>query len=428
MKNASRCGIFLAILFTAALSVLTPYITEAAAGDLDVSFSGDGKQTVKFGTGWTAIHDVLSHNGKVIAVGVHENSNNTGSIAIARLNSNGSLDPTFGVNGKVLVNIARAGYAEPLAAIIQDSKILVAGNFMFPNNYNAILLARFVRNGALDSTFGSNGIVLMSQPYEAMASDIALQSDGKIVVSISSIDDSYYRVARFDGNGTLDTTFGLNGIAELNYSSSIASCRSVAIQADGKIIVGGDVNVNGYVFVSLARFNIDGGLDLSFGSNGYIIFDPLVGNEYCSDIAIEAQGKIVLAGTTSAGLNKDFLISRFNFDGSVDTSFGVNGTVVVNFQNFDDQGGKALLETNGRIIVSGSSFKVANATDVSFAAVRLLNDGVLDSSFGVGGKVITDFSDGQDFCYGARIQSDGKLVLAGTMKFQLFAIARYLTQ
>jgi uncharacterized delta-60 repeat protein len=418
-----KITILLAVLFT-----LTFYLVEAAPGDLDLSFSDDGKQFTGFGPGGHVSNAILVQpDGKIVAIGRYGDPSTTPArIAIVRYHSNGLIDLTFGQAGKILINNQ---YNHPTSAVLHGSNFLVAGIYSDIIMGTSMFLMSLQPNGTLDPAFGNGGIALLTVPYTTAAWDVAVQSDGKIVVPLQVFGlNASIKVARFHANGSVDTGFGTNGVASLDVPGQSEYSITVAIQGDGKIVVGGRVINNGNNTIVVSRFNMDGSVDSAFGTNGSTIFNPYLGLEHSSDIAIQSDGKIVLVGggTSYVGYGRNFLIARFNSTGLLDTTFASIGYRGVDFHGYDDYATTVLIES-GKMIVIGISSKDNNGQDRTFALVRLLSSGNLDSSFGTSGKVVTDLSTGIDDCSGGVTQPDGKVVVIGTREYNRFAVTRYLT-
>ncbi|MEA3341390.1 MAG: hypothetical protein U9R15_15605 [Chloroflexota bacterium] len=454
LSLSTRLGPML-LLATAALGAVLVIVALAAPGDPDPGFGSDGKVTTDFNTdvdSGRAI--VVQSDGKIVVAGyAHDGGSGFGhgtDFALARYNSDGSLDTSFGAGGLVTTGIGThtVGYGndEGHGMVIQpDGKIIVAGFANFGNSGNSdyrIVMARYTTTGALDSGFGTDGIVVTTKIFSStdnLGRAVALQTDGKIVVAgnalftttVGGIHDDF-AVVRYDTDGSRDNSFGAGGAVVTNFGGS-SSAHAVAIQPDGKIVAAGsawDGVVNDYVF-ALARYSgIDGNLDPTFGAGGLItttfgLYDSI------NDIAIQPDGKIVAVGETkTAELGEyDFAVARYNTDGSLDTGFGAGGIVTTTFGvDIRDEARGVVILQNGKIVVAGSS-GAATAVD-NFALACYNSDGSLDTTFGTGGITTTTIVAGENRGYAIATQSDGQLVVAGeclkagsgTLDF---AVARY---
>jgi len=280
-------------------------------------------------------------------------------------------------------------------------------------------VARFNTDGTLDTAFGAGGIAAL--PLNGAL--LALQPDGKIVVTGQGSGTSSTSLARLNSNGQLDPTFGQGGLAPLQTFGSDA----IALQSDGRILVasGSLFGVTG----SLARYNKDGSVDKTFGISGQVasIASP-------SALAVQSDGKIVAAGAdtskvSATGNSTGFGLVRFNPDGSIDTTFGTRGGAITGFPNTTLTAAFAVtLQTNGDVVAAGQAGN-NNPPAESFALARYVASGKLDSTFGTGGRVTTGFgSNANAFITSIVLQSDGKIVVAGTNGGTRLEVARYLGQ
>ncbi len=269
----------------------------------------------------------------------------------------------------------------------------------------------------LDTSFNGNGKVTTDfDGLHDYGNDVAIQADGKIVV-VGSASTDQGLIARYNQNGTLDTTFNGTG-KRIIPSNRINDVFVVAIQADGKIIVGGNV-MNSERMV-LARYNVNGSIDTTFSGDGFItIFFEL--SSTLSDLAIQPDGKIVAVGYSRRNDNSvDWVTARINADGTLDTSFGDGGKVFTDFSQSSYARAVSVLPS-GRILIAGSG-------GADFALAQYTANGSPVISFGTGGKVTTDFYSAPDRINDIKVQPDGKIVAAG-YAFQSvgynFALARY---
>ena len=297
------------------------------------------------------------------------------------------LDRSFGGDGTVTTAIG-SGHENVRAVAIQaDGKIVVAGYSHNGTDYD-FAVVRYTAAGALDASFGSNGTVTTAiGSSDAHIHGMALQPDGKIVVvghsHAESGDDM--AVARYNPDGTLDASFGSNGTVTTAIGSGYAYGFAAAVQAaDGKIVVAGTGSGGTNYDMAVARYNPDGTLDASFGSNGTVTTAIGASNDQGQAMALQPDGKIVVAGYSFIGTSEDFAVVRYNPDGSLDASFGSNGTVTTAIGSGEDRGYAVAIQADGKIVVTGRSH---NGTDYDFAAARYNPDGSLDASFGNGGTV-----------------------------------------
>jgi uncharacterized delta-60 repeat protein len=277
-------------------------------------------------------------------------------------------------------------------------------------------------SGSLDSSFDSDGkVITVFGASNESANSIAIQGDGKIVVAGASNNgaNNEFAVARYNTNGSLDSSYDSDGKVTTTIGSN-AEAYSVAIQSDGKIVVAGNTNIGGRDTIAVARYNTDGSLDSSFDSDGKVT--TTIGEaDYATSVVVQSDGKIVVAGSSATGGNSDFALIRYNSDGSLDSSFDPAITPIGSSSDF---GNSVAIQSDGKIVVAGSS---NNGSDNEFAVARYNTDGSLDSSFDSDGKVTTAIGSG-DFAFSAAIQSDGKIVVVGSSNNGSdddFAILRY---
>lgn len=331
----------------------------------------------------------------------------------------GSLDLSFDSDGIAMAGISATNRGRALV-IQTDGKIVLAG-YSYVSSYEFALI-RVNTNGSLDNSFSIDGKQTTDiSAYDDYATCMALQGDGKILVAGYAQGLSDFEMTRYNIDGSLDNTFDGDGKVTTTIGSVYpAICNSIAIQSDGKIILAGSFNLG----LAIVRYNTDGSLDNTFDSDGIeSIYFPFVG--VVNSIAVQPDGKILLAGYTYSGSNNNFAIVRINIDGSLDNTFDGDGKATTDFFGFDDKGYSMKLQSDGKILVSG--FASTSASVIDFALVRYNSDGSLDNSFDLDGKVVTDFAGSQDYCYSMALQSDGKITMAGSVVSSIteFGIIRY---
>lgn len=329
-------------------------------------------------------------------------------------NPTGSLDTSFGTGGKVGTNIAGSqdyGYAQ---ALQPDGKIVVAG-VASNGSDDDFALTRYNTNGTLDTSFNGTGKVTtaFSSGSSDIAYSVAVQPDGKIVAAGSTFSgsNSDFALARYNANGTPDTSFNLTGIVTTDLGFADDYVQSVAIQPDGKIVAAG-YRFDGTNFeVAVARYNASGSLDTSFNGTGMVVTAVGSGDIRATSVLIQSNGRLVAAGFAWDGVSDyDLALVRYNADGSIDTSFGVSGIVTTDVATSQDYGFAAALQPDGKIVVAGSA---SVSLDVNFVAARYNSNGSLDTSFNGTGMVTTAILAASDQANGVAIQPDGKIVAAG---------------
>ncbi|WP_412074859.1 calcium-binding protein [Streptomyces xanthophaeus] len=279
--------------------------------------------------------------------------------------------------------------------------------------------------GDLDPSFGPDGRVTTAFPGYAEGHDIARQADGRLVVA--GLSEGGFALARYDTDGGLDPTFSGDGMVTSDFGGGSHTGNAVAIQpSDGKIVVAGTTEViaeegGGCCFFSVARYNTDGSLDTGFGEGGLVRVDEFGGSADGADVAVQSDGKIIAAGKGGGG---GFALVRLDTEGNLDPSLGGDGAVVAGFTptSPQDAGGIArgmALQPDGKIVSVG--YVGNTAFDIGVA--RYLPDGSLDTTFSGDGMVTADFG-GTEFGHAVAVQTDGKIVAAGSGGFGL-ALLRY---
>ncbi|MBN4005233.1 DUF4347 domain-containing protein [Nostoc sp. LPT] len=327
----------------------------------------------------------------------------------------GNLDSTFGVGGKVITDIGGSDTAHAIA-IQADGKIVVVGETYYYNGDFAV--ARYNPDGSLDSSFGNSGKAIADFANQSdRAYSVAIQSDGKILISgiIYNGNQTDAGLVRYNSNGTLDTSFGNGGKVVTNFEGKNEWIKSIAVHSDGKIIVGGYLNPNDGSLnndFALIRYNSDGSLDTSFGNGGRVITSMSNGQDGIASIVIQPDGRVVVTGSVmNTNGSNSFILARYNSNGSIDTNFGSNGKVITDFPGTDDFGNSVALQSDGKIVVAGSTGNIG--ADGDFALARYNSNGTLDTNFGNGGKVVTDLGSSIDVGQSLAILQNGKIVVSG---------------
>ncbi len=391
-------------------------VLNAQDGTLDVSFDSDGKVNTSINLYDNGTSVAIQDDRKIIVAGFTNQA--TTDICLTRYNTDGSLDNSFGVNGIVITDVDSSSNFAQSIAIQPDNKIVVAGYTFNSATGNDFLVLRYNSDGSLDSTFNSTGFVVTAiDSLQDYAQSIIVQPDGKIVVAghtLAYIDYNlyyyYYDIAivRYNSDGSLDNTFGTNGIVTTTISaSSTESVSDVAIQADGKIVITGSSQTGFESDFATVRYNADGSLDNSFGSNG-IVTTSIDSIDISNGLSIQTDGKIVIVGTSFQNINPAFTILRYNTDGSLDNSFDGDGIVTTQIDSLSVPNSVFTI-TDQKIIVAGYT---NNGNETDFALARYNNNGSLDSTFHYDGIVRTDFGSTNDIAYDAASMLYGKRIVA----------------
>ncbi len=423
--TSSFAGLFVILL------TIAPSIISAAGSHLDYTFSDNGKVQTNFGPPGFPNNDTISSmaiqsNGKIVVAG--RTSSNNGDFALARYNTDGTLDTTFGNgDGKVTTDFfGNSDYANAIA-IQSDGKIVVVGTIGAviggTNLVPSFGIARYNTDGSLDTTFSGNGKVwynFSGGTDEANAVDI--QGNGKIVVAgVLNGTPTRWGVARLNADGALDTTYGNGGHTAIIFANT-ATAYDVAVQQNGKILISGTAipgdNVSRF---TLIRQNSDGTLDTTFNGDGSV-FTSFGGNaNQGRRFKLMSDGRIVLTGYVSVNNTQHCGVVRYNSDGSLDTSFAGTGKAVGPVGGCAD----VAVDPNNDVFAVGSSAE----SPVRLLLAHFTPGGALDPTFGTGGVVKTAFGSPS---YGTAVKiSSGKILAAGytstlVSPFDLnFAVARY---
>jgi uncharacterized delta-60 repeat protein len=408
----------------------------AVAGRLDSTFGGDGKVTTGVTAGDAAAADILVQpDGKIVAAG---SSDPTGSgverFTLVRYLTDGTLDPAFG-GGMVRTSFGEKSAGVQGVALQPDGKIVAAGTAeILPSETSRFAIARYTTEGVLDPSFGEDGKVttrFFGAGSVAEADAVAVQVDGKIVAAGSAFDASgsierRFAIARYMPDGTLDPTFSRNGKLHMflpfGCSGLGSGITDIAIQPDGKIVVAGSHSI----CFALARYLSDGTLDDSFGRGDGIAEIPFLASGFdvsaASALALQPDGKVLAAGVAAIEFGREcrFAMIRLRADGVLNRTFGGgDGRVLTRFATHCALATDVALQPDGRIVTVGGALSLAHFRG-RFAVARHLPDGTLDRTFSRNGKLTTGFagtSAGGPGCFyqGVALQADGRIVAAGTV-------------
>ncbi len=346
----------------------------------------------------------LQQDGKILTTGY-----GTG-MRTMRFKTDGKPDSSFATNGMFTYNIFSFDGFGSKTSVLPDSNILVAGT-IGSNNFGVLKLKP---NGTLDSSFGNNGLA-MQFGGDYGVSGITIQSNGCIIVAGTA--GLNYAMVRFLPNGTPDSSFGNNGRVATYGGTYSVQCNAIALQADGKILLTGRGWYNGDVAFMTIRYKINGDIDSSFGIDGRAYWQP--GTAAAHDIKIQSNGKILLSGGAYSIAYPDGaeVAMRLNTDGSLDTSFNHTGHLIVSHDGYSPLiyvfGCRMVLMTDGRILLGGVVEDSTFNTIKHASLWRCLPNGKIDSGFCINGSQVLDFSLPGSGINGLTIQPDGKILTAG---------------
>lgn len=422
-----------------ALAILLCVATQAAAkaGDLDSTFASKG---IFAATLLEANAVAIQKDGKIVVAGVGVDNGDT----LIRLNTDGTLDSSFGSGGSANFTPQQISFGFFALSIQSEGKIIAAADGALNGREAVMQVARVNADGSLDNSFGNGGFT-SAIAFPLQSGNLALQADGKILVAagLDNPNGTPSEMARFTANGQTDTTFGGGaGVINLAYPGP----TQIAVEASGKILVAAGLPAR-LVFQaqpaahpgSITRYNANGTVDKTFGSAGTV-----ASVASASALVLQSDGKIVVAGSLTSKLNAPatsndigFGIVRYSSNGAVDKTFGHGGVAIVDFGgNAPVSGAFALaIQSNGDLVAAGAAGGTLfqNKTVSAFGLTRFTSAGQLDTSFGSKGIVMTTVATGQySWVANLAIQSDGKIVAAGTSQFNTANsnayVARYLGQ
>lgn len=332
-------------------------------GTLDTSFGNGGRILPHefFGFPRSSYAGLLLQpDGKIVFAGDFRNiSTPGGGGVITRFNSNGTPDTSFDVDGLVWIYFAGYEGGPRRAALGPDGKIAVQGIWTDPH-FGSLRdgMSRYNSDGSVDTTFGDNGSTI-SGTFGGIG--LSFQADGKMVGGVGGM-----RIARYNANGSLDTSFDGDGISAAPGAPGNTFPRTLALSPDGKILAAGEINNEPNLYFCLVRYNSDGSLDTTFNGTGTVV-TPVPGSYgYLAGLAVQSDGKIVAAGNALfPGNTNDLVLVRYNVDGFLDTTYGSNGKAVINLGFSDSLSGMAL-DSADRAVLAGTS--QTDQTQMAFVA------------------------------------------------------------
>ncbi|MEZ4751652.1 MAG: hypothetical protein R3B54_13820 [Bdellovibrionota bacterium] len=464
-------------------------------GSLDTAFSGDGKQTISFAASSDdmAYGIAIQSDGRIV-LGGHSHNNTQTHFAMARLLTNGTLDASFDGDGMAVSSIDTTHGTQAHALVLQSEKIVLAGRSL--QLENRAILARFNSNGSADTSFGTSGyyvqsfstgddvyygvavdstnrivavghalnanmdflaVRVLNTSASSLGLDPTFDGDGIVITTVGAGDDISIGMAyksgmlslvgrshngtnfdfaaaryNFDGglaaSGALDKSFGNSGVTTTAVSGNHDLAHAVAVQSDNKVIVAGATYNGSDDDMLVLRYTSGGALDTSFDSDGIVSIAPGTGDDRAYDIALDGNNKIVLAGMSANGAINRFVVARYLSNGAPDTGFDGDGVALTTFgSTSDDVAFAVAVQSDNKVIVGGYTH---NNTVNGFALARYGTNGSLDATFDGDGRVTTqvDSNAGSEL-HDILIQPDGRIVAVGrTLRpRQLIAVVRYLT-
>ena len=401
---------------------------------LDPTFGNGGKVVTPIDSMSLTIRDmVIQPDGKILVVGRTQLENNLKSgFVIVRYNIDGSLDNTFGSGGLIIdfFSSSTSNQASQTIELQSDGKIIVGGNITIGSTRD-FALVRYYPNGTIDSTFGNNGLVTTdfgAGNIDAIYQTIVKSNDKILTAGLNTGLYGTANLVQYTSNGSLDSTFGNSGLARSPqyYSGfSFIGVLGLTIQSDDKIVAVGFSNK-----WEVVRFLPNGKIDSTYGDTGRVKID-IVGQ--ATSISLQNDGKAIVFGFLSQNNHNSIVLIRLRTNGLLDSTFGSGGIAINDIDTSNNSASKTFIQSDGKILVAGTNSEGSvnvnslNKYRGNFVLLRYNNNGILDSSFGVQGIITTDFGL-QDFAFTLVVQTDGKVILGGNVSDSIkynMGLARY---
>jgi uncharacterized delta-60 repeat protein len=343
-------------------------------GSRDTTFGTNGLVTTDLGSTSDAAYAMaLQSDGKIVVVGQTSTIGTSSDFAIVRYSTNGTLDATFGTGGKVITDFAGGADQADGVALTADGHIVVSGSASF-GGILRFAIARYTATGQLDTSFGSSGktTTAFSQGY-ARGQSVVLLPDGSMVVAGAAYnyaaDGGDFAAVKYSSSGQLDTTFGNHGWALVDFGADEAA-HSILRQSNGDLLLAGEYSNSdtGEADFALTRLTATGALDTTFASGGHVLTDFDGDYDAAFSAALQSDDKIVLAGVAVVDGDAEFGIARYNSNGNLDTTFG-SGLVTIGFGTGGDHANAIAIDGQGRIVVAGMTSDDQGAVDLAVARV-----------------------------------------------------------
>lgn len=363
---------------------------------------------------------VIQSDGKVVVLAGAKDLDNTFSGVLVRFMANGGIDAAFGSGGFAYLAWGTPNYCLPQKLAIQvvsaEERLIVVGAGgcgVAPG----VRVERFTQFGALDTTFGSGGVTAINAVWNPQDFSIAVQADQKILLAGGT-----NPMVRLKANGTADTTFGPNGISTTNSGIRI---KALQVLSSGKVLAGGYASNGANNDFAAARFNSNGTLDTAFGTRGKTLIDFGGGNDIVFGIGVDASGRMLLAGHATypnsipSGAGFDAALIRLKSDGKIDTTFGTGGKALrLNNDESTDNFSSVALQASGKIVLAGQRSLPSDPNNSNILTARYNSNGTLDTTFQSTGWTTTDIYGSVDSVAKGRLRIDPgcnceKLVVAG---------------
>jgi uncharacterized delta-60 repeat protein len=430
-----RVSVVIAALAMTLLSIITPTCADAAGSHLDYSFANAGRINFSFGNSSTdEAHAIaVQPDGKIVVVG-RTDVNGNSDFAIARLTPSGALDTTFDGDGLLTIDFGAQTIDEAFGVLIQpDGKIVVVGETRASGAAGNFAIVRLTSLGLPDETFDGDGRGVYdfgstNSTYDS-AEAVTIQPDGKIILAgATSSGGTDWALLRLTTGGIPDFSFGNNGRVTTDFNGDVDEARSVIVLPDNRIVAVGMVNTSTGLDFGMVRYTEQGVPDSSLNGNGKFLID--VSNQSQDDAQVvrrTSDGKLLIGGTSDVDRGQAIAMVKCSIDGVLDSTFGTGGKVLTIFNpSGTNNMSDMAINGSGEIAVAGF---VGSYTNGGFTVAKYLSNGQLDSRFGSGGRVGTVFDVGLRTAAGVAFQPDGKIVAVGTVRdYNDFGVARYKPQ
>ncbi len=422
--------IFLSITALSLLLIISA--SHAQTGVIDSTFGINGVVKTPLSDSGSAVCNKLLSlpDGKIIATGYAYSLGHTRFVAVRYFN-NGKVDSSYGTNGVVTTIIENSAACICYSSVLQkDGKAVLVGDYLAPALGYNFAVVRYDTSGHPDNSFGTGGIGINHVGIagaDNVGLAIDLQSDGKIIVAGKVFNTSNYNFAvlRFNANGSVDSTFGTNGSTVSIIGAGNDNCYSMAVQKDDKIVLAGDIEQGAAYNFTVARYTSNGILDNTFGTGG-IATHPIgaVDDDYGYSVVIQPDQKIIVGGEAKNNANYDFALMRLDTTGALDNAFGNGGFVLADFKNNDDIGRSTALQPDGKILLFGSTYAPAS----QFGLMRFDANGSPDSAFATNGRAELNIYTTTYYGYSVVMDINNKILIAGQAslgKPDNFILARF---
>lgn len=416
--------------FISFMFVTCSMFINAQSGTLDTSFNGTGIVTGNYTSGNNSADAmVIQPDGKIVIAGATGVASSI-KVGVSRYNPDGTLDTTFGVNGKISFS---SGWIKSFIKdidVLPDGKIVMAG-YRWDNTTGDAIMARVNPDGSFDNTFGTNGVAIIDGGQTEVVESFAITDNGDYI--ISGYVDDHFAMAKVKSNGSVDIDFGNGGWVVTPFEDFASYSHDTTISSDGRIVLGGMI-LDGYqnkFEYALAAYHPDGTLDTIFGTGGKVHFHVGTDNDFGMKIIQLKNGQILIGGHSwyaTAPLRYELAVAKLNVDGSFDTTYGTNGIFKTRLvTNGESYMADMALQTDGKLVLTGTANE---GNTYNFGVARVTANGQLDTTFGQGGKIFTHIPNstyGESYNLG--IQQDGKIVVSGDTELPgspiQYFVARY---